>query len=450
MNMRKLLCVFLAVCTVALSLFAFAGCGNSDNGNDEKDNAEQKIVKVWLHKSESEAEGKVYKAIAEAFNDEQFTTSTGRKVKMRLEFKNSSDTLSDAINAEVVAGGMPDVVAVDAPNVAAYADAQILTDITQYISDESLSDYVDSVKRQGTYDGKLYALSGADSPTGLYYNKKLLKEIGYTDDDFGTIENPWSWAELMDAMVALKNAGKKNYKIKLNLGFGGLEGGMYLYSPLVYSAGGEFIGANGKTTGALDGDNAVKGIKELERFYAAGNWVYGEPNADAFAQEAIAFEIYGTWHVDAIAKNYKSFVNDYDVMPMPVYADAQGNKGRACAGCGSWGFGVTTNTRDKEASAMVVEYLTNAFSSELMFDSIGTYPTHKSVLAGDQFKSGVRKTFADILTQIATPRPVTVNYPKISEAYANILSYIQTSYGTSGYDLKNKISSLCVSIDAVK
>ena len=443
-KLRKLICILLAICTVALSLVVFVGCGLDD---EEEDTPEQKIVKVWLHKSESEDEGKVYKAIADAFNDEQLTTSTGRKIKMRLEFKNSAGALSNAINAEVLAGALPDIVAVDAPNVAAYANSRILTDISSYISQESLSDYVDSVVKQGTYNGKLYALSGADSPTGLYYNKKLLKEVGYEDDDFGTIENPWTWTDLMTAMTALKNAGKE-YKIKLNLGFGGEEGSIYLYSPLVYSAGGSFIDGNGKTNGALNSDATVNGLKQIEQFFSAGSWVYSGSNEDAFAQGQVAFEIFGTWHVATIAKNYKSFVNDYGVMPMPVYVDAQGNKGTASAGCGSWGFGVTPNSKDKEAAAIAVEYLTNAFSSELMYDSIGTFPTHKTSLKGSQFNSGVLKMFADILTEIAEPRPVAVNYPQISEAFASILQYIETSYGKGDYNLKNYISNRCVSVDA--
>lgn len=440
---RMLVCVLLAVCTALLSVTVLTGCGNKD----DEDTAEQKVVKVWLHKSESEDEGKVYKAIAEAFNDEQFTTSTGRKIKMRLEFKNSSTSLSNAINAEVLAGALPDVVAVDAPNVAAYANSRILTDISQYISKETLGDYVDSVVEQGTYNGKLYALSGIDSPTGLYYNKKLLKEVGYTDSDFGTVQNPWTWAELMTAMTALKNAGKA-YKIKLNLGFGGEEGSIYLYAPLVYSAGGSFINANGKTAGALNSDASVNGIKQIEQFYTSGDWVYSGTNEDAFAQGVVAFEIFGTWHVSKIAKNYKSFAGDYGVMPMPVYADASGNKGTPSAGCGSWGFGVTPNSKDKEAAAKVVEYLTNAFSSELLYDSIGTFPTHKSSLQGEQFNSGALKVFADILTNMAQPRPIAVNYPQISEAYASILEYVETSYGTSDYNLKNFVSERCVSIDA--
>ena len=127
---------------MAGSAFAFAGCGS---GDDSGDTDEVKVVRIWVHKSAAEDEGMVYQALADQFNAEDFKTEDGRDIQVRLEFKNSPDVLQNSINAEVVAGGLPDIVAVDAPNIAAYAQSRILVDISDYISEESLNDYVDSV-----------------------------------------------------------------------------------------------------------------------------------------------------------------------------------------------------------------------------------------------------------------------------------------------------------------
>ncbi len=446
--MKKFLAVLTASLLCGSTAIAFAACGSGDNGGDT---AETKVVRVWVHKSEAEDEGKVYSTIAEAFNEEQFKTDDGRTIRMRLEFYNDATTLSNAINAEVITGGLPDILAVDAPNVAAYADAEILTDISSYFSADMLNDYVESVVEQGTYEGGLYALSAMDAPTGIYYNKDLLKEVGYTESDFGTIERPWSWPEIHAALKKLKEAGKA-HQIKLNLGFGGEEGGIYLYSPLVYSAGGSFVGANGKSTGALDSDATINGLKMLEPFFAADTdgetWVYNGSNDDALAQGEVAFEVHGPWTISTIKKNYASFVNSYDIMPIPVY-EANGSRGTAGAGCGSWCFGVTPYAKDAKAAAKAVEYFTGAFASELLYESIGTFPTHKSSLESiNDFQTGAAASLANILTEIATPRPVTVNYPKISNAFSQLLSYIETKYGESDYDLKKYASELCVNVDA--
>ena len=448
-NFFKKLFAIAFVAVLALTSTVFTACTPDDT--DPEENDEVKIVKVWVHKSEAEDEGMVYSAIAESFNDQKFKTQDGRTIKMRLEFKNSAETLATSIEAEVLTGGLPDIVAVDAPNVAAYANDGILQSIDEYVTADEKADYVDSVINQGTINGKLYALSAMDAPTGLYYNKDLLKQVGYTDADFGTVENPWSWKDLMEAMQTLKDAGLA-YKTKLNLGFGGNEGLMYLYSSLVYSAGGDFNGADEKVNGHLNSAASIKGIKSIEPMFKADDdgelWYYNGSNTDALANGEVAFEIYGPWNIASIKKSYASFVNSYDIMPVPVYEDENGVKGATVAGCGSWCFGVTPRAKDLYSAAVAVKYLTNAFSSELLYQSIGTFPTHKSSLNNlNEFNSGALKSLSTILQNAATPRPKMSNYPKLSDGYQAILSYMETMYGTAEYDLEGYIQTQVDAID---
>lgn len=445
--MKKLFSSLLVLSSVC-SAFTLAGC---KGGNSEEGNATTKVVKIWVHKSEAEDEGMVYSAIADLFNEAGYKTADGTKdLKVKLEFKNSSDTLSTSIQAEILSGGLPDIVAVDSPNIAAYADTGILTDIGSYVSEEERNTYVDSVIEQSTYNGGLYALSAMDAPTGMYYNKDLLKQVGYEESDFGTIANPWSWVDTMEAMKKLKAAGL-TYQIKLNLGFGGDEGIMYLYSSLVYSAGGDFVGADGKVAGHLNSDKSIAGIRMLEPFFETvddASWIYNGSNTDALAAGECAFEIYGPWGVSSIKKNYASFVNSYGIMPMPVYEAEDGTKGTAVAGCGSWGFGVTTHSRDAESAATVLKYFTGEVATELLYESIGTFPTNKNVLANStDFQNGQLKELADILANCATPRPKLVNYPQLSAQYSNIIESIETLYGTSDYDLKGFIDNCVTQID---
>ncbi len=446
---KKILSMLLAVVLLVSTLCCMTGCGGSED--DVEDTADVKIVRVWVHKSEAEDEGMVYSAIAEEFNAQGFKTEDGRTIQMRLVFKNSADTLATSIQAEVLTGGLPDIVAVDAPDISSYVDAGILQSIDQYVSAEEKASYVDSVIDQGTVDGKLYALSGMDCPTGLYYNKDLLAQVGYTEADYGTPENPWSWPQLMEAMDKLKAAGLP-YKIKLNLGFGGDEGIMYLYSSLVYSAGGSFVGSDEKAAGHLDSAASIAGIKMLEPVFQVDangeGYFYNGSNTDAFASGEVAFQIYGPWDIATISKQYASFENSYDIMPMPVYEAADGTKGSAVAGCGSWCFGVTKNTKDLYAAATVVKFLTNAWSSELMYESVGTFPTHKTSLeAMGTDDNKALASLSEILLKISTPRPKLVNYPKLSDGYSSIVEYIETAYGTADYDLESYIATQIAQID---
>ena len=318
--MKRMIGILLAA-ALSFGVLAMVGCGG-DDGPVETDTT--KVVKVWLHKSQAEPEGKVYRALQDLFNEADYKTTDGRDIVMSIEYKNSSDALSTAISGEILSGGLPDVVAVDSPNITSYADGGILIAMDEYLSDEVISDYVDSVIEQSTYNGKLYALSGMDAPGGLYYNKELLKSVGYEDSDFGTVADPWSWKDVEEAMDALKSAGKE-YRIKLNLGFGGDEGCMYLYSPLVYSAGGSFIGADNKVSGALTSERSLAGLGMLESLFAQNaekEWIYNGTNTNALPGGEVAFEIYGPWLIDTIDKSYADFADKYDTMPFPVYEDA--------------------------------------------------------------------------------------------------------------------------------
>ena len=178
--MRKLGTVLLAALIGVTMVTGLAACGGEGGG----DTATTKTVKVWLHKSKTEAEGKTYAAIQELFNEADYKTEDGRDIVMRIEYKSNAQSLETAINSENALGGagLPDVFAVDSPNVALYAKNGFIVPIDEYVSDDVRNDYVDSVIEQSTYDGKLYALSGVDAPGGLYYNKELLSSVGYTED----------------------------------------------------------------------------------------------------------------------------------------------------------------------------------------------------------------------------------------------------------------------------
>lgn len=411
------------------------------------------IITVWVHKSSEEPEGKVYKQLATNFNKAGIKNSAGSTLRVNMEFYGS--TLDTKVTGALLTNGLPDVLAVDSPDITANVYNNILVDFSSQVSEEEKNDYVTSVLEQSTIDGKLYALSGMEAPGGLYYNKKALESVGYTESDFGTLENPWSWKDVKNAMVKLKNA-KKAYKIKLNLGFG-TDGYMYLYSPLVYSAGATF-GSDGSVEAALTSDKAVAGIQQFEMFFDkeglsdGESWSYSGSNEYAFLQEAddVAFEIYGPWHLSSLKQGNYTIADHYGIMPMPVYEDASGNKSKIVSTpCGSYGFGVTRDNKSLENSAAVVKYLTGKDASEMMYNAIGTFPTHKSSLSTlTDLQTGAAKSLNDYLNANTITRPKMTKYPMLKAAYQEVLSYIKNknSLGSS-YNLKNKISQEMRAVD---
>ena len=172
--MKKGLIALTLAGLMGVTCVGMTACG----GEGEQDTATTKYITVWLHKSEAEPEGRTYRALMDEFNEADYVTEDGRDIVMRIEFKGTAETLDTAINGEILSGGLPDVVAVDAGDITAYANDELIVPIDDYVAADERADYVDSVIEQSTYEGSLYALSGMDTPGGLKYNKTPLESGG--------------------------------------------------------------------------------------------------------------------------------------------------------------------------------------------------------------------------------------------------------------------------------
>ena len=131
--MMKKFPVIMLAAMLAFGVGGMSACGGG--GDDGGDTDTVKVVKVWLHKSEAEPEGKTFRAIQDMFNDLKLKTDDGRTIVMSIEYKNTADALSTAISGEILSGGLPDVVAVDSPNITAYASDEILVPIGDYLEE---------------------------------------------------------------------------------------------------------------------------------------------------------------------------------------------------------------------------------------------------------------------------------------------------------------------------
>ena len=137
---KRLLCligiVFAAAC--------FTGCQQKDPepgdiaGYDEG----EEYLSIWVHSIEDTEEGQAYKESVESFNE----TYDGQYFA-DIEFVPRNDSgggYSDKVNASVMAGGLPDVLTVDGPNISAYAANGIIQPLAE-LTEEEESEYLPPV-----------------------------------------------------------------------------------------------------------------------------------------------------------------------------------------------------------------------------------------------------------------------------------------------------------------
>ena len=128
MRMKRKGVLFVASLSAAAVL---AGCGPRQPAPGEVagyDEGEQ-YLSIWVHSIEETEEGQCYKEAVESFNEAYDGTYFAD-----IEFIPRNDSgggYSDKINASVMSGGLPDVLTVDGPNIAAYAENGIIKPLAE-------------------------------------------------------------------------------------------------------------------------------------------------------------------------------------------------------------------------------------------------------------------------------------------------------------------------------
>lgn len=205
----------MALLTAVMAMGSLMGCHRSTpqpssiTGYDEG----EQYLSIWVHSIEDTDEGRCYREAVDSFNqafDGQYFAD--------IEFIPRNDSgggYSDKINASVMSGDLPDVLTVDGPNIAAYAENGIIQPLAK-LSDEEKNRYLESIIEQGTYDGELYALGAMESSVGLYYNKDILKEAGIEVPD---ADHPWTFSKFLEVLEKLQPIMEKKNGYALDMTF---------------------------------------------------------------------------------------------------------------------------------------------------------------------------------------------------------------------------------------
>ena len=166
----------------ALSLaaaLALAGCSSAGNNAGADDGpqsvpttkASDKTLTVWV------MEGDYTDPTIAAVNAE-FTKQTGAKVKVQ---KQVWDGITTKVSTALATSTPPDVFDLGNTQVAGYAAAGGLLDITSYKDDLAQGQtWLGGLSDPATIDGKLYAVPGFAGTRAVIYNKKIWAAAGVT------------------------------------------------------------------------------------------------------------------------------------------------------------------------------------------------------------------------------------------------------------------------------
>lgn len=414
----------------ALSLGLLAGCSGGSSSKTSKEAASKDDVKVWVQFSDETAEGKAWEQVVQNFNKKY-----KGKYKVVTEYiprSGSGGGYEDKVNAAITTNSLPDVITLDGPNTAAYAKSKVITPLDDYLKDNNMEDVLDSIKQQGTYDGKFYAFGYSESNVGIYYNKKMFKEAGIDESSLPTLKKPWTWNEFKAVSKKLKDHFKEAaIDFRLNSNDEMLP---YAYMPLIWSNGGSVVNEDGtKAEGYFNSKESTQAVQFIQDLVKEG-YTTVSPVEKGFETGRYPMVLSGSWTIADLQTNYKDI--DFGILPYPVSNKTK----KLVSPSGSWQLAVTTKSNKKDAAAEFVKFATNTESSEILSLGNSVLPIRKSTIKN--IKDKVSEPMRFLMEQNAATahaRPVVVAYPQVSRSFQQAMQDI--SYYEENPDVQKVLDS---------
>ena len=350
---------------------------------------------------------------------------------------NSGGGYSDKVNASVMAGGLPDVLTVDGPNVAAYAANGIIQPLAE-LSQEEKSVYLESILDQGTYQGKLYALGVMESSVGMYYNKDILEKAGITVPEAG---HPWTRTEFLEILEEIKPLMDEMGGYALDMTFPVGEASIYYYAPFVWSDGGNLVREDGLLVDGYFNSEEMVAAMEFFRTVVEKGYMSEAPIEHLFESGRAAFKIDGAWEVNTVYQNYP----DIRLGVAPYVTGDHWDGGRYTP-TGSWAYAASSNTKNLEGATELVKWMSGVESGVRIWELSKTFPsTYEAFEQIDVFQTDENyHMLYEQLKEYGHPRPKTPVYPQVSASFQQALE----SIALSGQDARETLNKSVERINA--
>lgn len=398
----------LSVLAVAvLSVMGLAACTAKSDSSGSGD----KNVTMWVQYSKEDPEGKAMKINIADFNK---TNKHGYKATVQyIPRSGSGGGYEDKVNAALNSGSLPDVLTLDGPNTAAYADSKIIQPIDKYVGNKS--DVLPSIINQGTYKGKLYAIGYSESGVGIYYNKKMFKEAGISEAELPTLDKSWTWDDF--TAISKKLRDKFNGPaIDMQLSDHS-EMSLYSLSPFVWSAGGDITNKAGtKSVGYFNSAKTASAFQFIQDMVKNG-YTTISPKDKGFQTAKYPMLMSGSWTIQELDNQYKDI--DYGILPYPVSPKTK----KLVSPTGSWQYAMSASTKKTKAAGALINFLA---AKEQMYRTsmkMTVLPARKSV--SELMMKKVTPNMQFLIKQnqkSGHARPVLVKYPQVSRTFAETVT----------------------------
>jgi multiple sugar transport system substrate-binding protein len=371
-------------CLVILAMGLLAGCGSAQGS------ARQRIVITEMdYWTGPPTDAEVTKLF-----DEYERTHPGVIIERDAVPFNS--LLSKAIQ-EAASHTLPDLLMLDNPDVATFANAGVLLPLTSFMKGTyRAADFYAGPLSTMEFKGKIYAFSVGNNDLALFYNKKMFASAHLTP--------PTTWSQLYTDAKKLTHGNTYGFAFSAPAD----ETATWQYEPFLWSNGGHLTN--------VTSPQAVAALQVLTKLvhdgYASSAVLDWEQNNTEieFAAGYAAMMENGPWNLPLLDQAHF----DYGVVPFPV--PHAGMKPIVPLGGEDWTIPITTPSQER-ATWNLINWLEQP-PQLLEFDkTIGYIPAIKSTAQTLLKSQPAMSVFADEFnTARARTAHTGADYPSISEA----------------------------------
>ena len=392
-------------------------------------------IKIVFHVDARTTEGQAYKRRIDMFNAAYSSVGLRAAPTFKARTAGGTDYELQLIAAQLD-GTLADIITFDAPNCASYADADLLYDITDKLSESEKKDFLSL----NTYQNRVYGLPIQESSAGFFYNKKIFADAGI-DVSGITVDNPWTFAQFKEVCAKLAKTGKTPVDMRLDATND--ETATYLLYSFIHAAGGQFLSEDGLTsTGYFNSDASKKGFQFLKDLVDANYTSYAIGATDFFTGK-VGMYLSSGWTIPDLDNKYpEQFPNRDSWGLLPYPCDVK----RASA-TGSWSYAITNNgTKDKTGVLELLKWMASSDSSTAVTNATGMIPCRKSCNPAYQAGSPELVLYEQ-LAKTGLERPITIGYPQFTTVFSNVIykmrdSDVNTTVDNAAKELQRQLDRI--------
>ncbi len=281
------------------------------------------------------------------------------------------DQAHDKLLTAVASGKGPDVVQMGTSWMPEFADAGILTDLSEYVEkypNLDTKNFYEGALQSNEYEGKQVGVPWYIETRVLYYRKDLAKEVGYENA-------PKTWDEFLDLSTKLAARGDKFYGIDMNLK------DQFFATTYAWQNGWKFDADNAK----FNTPEFKETIEYLKQFYDNG-LTPKQSDMDitqAFKEGILPMFISGPWMIKPL--NEANIEGEWGVATLPA-------KKTGTSFMGGSNLTLFENSKNKDAAVEFISYMMDEENQMKWLEIADCLPSTKvawenEALAGDEILS---------------------------------------------------------------